>query len=105
MHAITKKELEIIFNSTHDGMIAINGEGAVTFFNRSAEQITGLKAEEVMGDPADEVIPNTRLHIALSEGKAEVNQQQNICSTVIVTNGVPVQDDFILLGRNYESRI
>ena len=27
MHSITKKDLEFIINSTHDGTIAVNGEG------------------------------------------------------------------------------
>ena len=52
MDGITKREIEIILDSTHDGMIAVNNAGVVTLFNRAAERITGLKAASVLGRPA-----------------------------------------------------
>jgi PAS domain S-box-containing protein len=93
MTAITTRELDIILDSTHDGMIAINKEGLVTLFNKAAERITGLKAENVLNRPAVDVIPNTRLHVVLSEGKPEINQEQRLNGVVIVTNRVPVRDE------------
>jgi PAS domain S-box-containing protein len=93
MDAITARELDIILDSTHDGMIAVNRSGVVTLFNRAAERITGLKAESVIGKPAVDAIPNTRLHIVLREGKPEINQEQTIGGAVIVTNRVPVRDE------------
>lgn len=93
MHSITKREIEIILDSTHDGMIAVNRTGVVTLFNRAAERITGLDAGAVIGRPAVEAIPNTRLHIVLSEGKEELNRQQSLGSTVIITNRMPVRDE------------
>jgi PAS domain S-box-containing protein len=93
MTAITTRELDIILDSTHDGMIAINKSGVVTLFNKAAERITGLKAESVLNRPAVEVIPNTRLHVVLSEGKSEINQEQRLNDVVIATNRVPVRDE------------
>jgi PAS domain S-box-containing protein len=93
MAAITTRELDIILDSTHDGMIAINKTGVVTLFNKAAERITGLKAETVLNRPAVDVIPNTRLHVVLSEGKSEINQEQRLNDVVIVTNRVPVKDE------------
>jgi len=93
MHSITKREIETILNSTHDGMIAVNGAGIVTVFNRAAEKITGLRASDIIGRPAVETIPNTRLHIVLEKGEPELNQHQTIDDTVIITNRVPVRDE------------
>jgi PAS domain S-box-containing protein len=93
MHSITKKDLEFILNSTHDGMIAVNGEGIVNLFNWAAENITGLKASEIIGRLAVDSIPNTRLHIVLKEGTPELNQQQSIENTVILTNRFPIRDE------------
>jgi PAS domain S-box-containing protein len=90
---ITKKEIETILDSTHDGMIAVNDAGIVTLFNRASERITGLKSEEVIGRPAVEVIPNTRLHIVLTSGEPELNQQQNIGAAAIITNRVPLRNE------------
>jgi PAS domain S-box-containing protein len=92
MESITKKEIEIILDSTYDGRIAINRSGSVTLFNRAAERITGLRAGLVIGKPAVEVIPNTRLHIVLATGEPELNRQQDLGTIIIVTNRVPVKD-------------
>jgi PAS domain S-box-containing protein len=86
------KEFEIILNSTHDGMIAVDADGVITLFNRAAERIFGLKAGAVIGRKAADVIPNTRLPIVLSTGQEELNQQQHIGSTAIITNRVPLRD-------------
>lgn len=91
--AITQQEIETILNSTHDGMIAVNESGVVTLFNKAAERITGLKAGNVLGREAVQVIPNTRLHIILTKGIEELNQQQDLDSTTIVTNRVPLRND------------
>ena len=93
MTSITQNEIEIILNSTHDGMIAVNESGTVTLFNRAAERITGLKTTNVVGRKAVEVIPNTRLHIILADGIEELNQQQDLGATTIVTTRVPLRDD------------
>jgi len=92
MEELPKSEIEIIFDSTYDGMIAVKSDGVVSLFNKAAERITGLNAKEIIGRPAVDVIPNTRLHIVLAEGKAEIGQEQNLGNTVIITNRVPVRD-------------
>jgi len=92
MASITQQEIEIILNSTHDGMIAINEAGVVTLFNKAAERITGLKADNIVGREAVQVIPNTRLHIILAKGVEELNQQQDLDDTTIITNRVPLRN-------------
>jgi len=93
MVSLTQKEFELIVNSTHDGMIAVNGEGVVTLFNRAAERITGLRAEEIVGRTAVDAIPNTRLPVVLATGIEELNQTQDIGATSIITNRIPLRDD------------
>ncbi|MBF0505880.1 MAG: sigma-54-dependent transcriptional regulator [Nitrospirae bacterium] len=93
MCSITKREIEIILDSTHDGMIAVNEAGIVTLFNKAAERITGLRANAVIGRPAVDGIPNTRLPLVLSSGEPELNQQQNIGDTLIITSRVPVRNE------------
>jgi PAS domain S-box-containing protein len=92
MTEFARNELDIIFDSTYDGMIAVNREGIVTLFNKAAERITGLSAKDMIGNPVVEVMPNTRLHIVLTEGRPEIGQEQNLGNTVIVTNRVPIRD-------------
>ncbi len=93
MHSISKSEMETILNSTHDGMIAVNADGVVTLFNKAAERITGLNVKDMMGRPAVDCIPNTRLHIVLGNGVPEVNQRQQLNDKAILTSRVPVLDE------------
>jgi len=92
MTDLAKNDIDIIFDSTYDGMVAINSDGIVTLFNKSAERITGLRAEDMIGHPAVDVIPNTRLHLVLAEGVPEIGQEQNLGNTIIITNRVPIRD-------------
>jgi PAS domain S-box-containing protein len=88
-----KDQLDKILDSTHDGMIAVDETGVVILFNRAAERITGLKAGGILGRKAVDVVPNTRLHLVLARGEAELNQQQTIGQTAIITNRVPLRND------------
>ncbi len=90
---ITKREIEIILNSTRDAMVAVNEHGIVTLFNAAAERILGIRAENVVGRPVVEVIPNTRLHMVLTKGVPELDQHQHVDNTSIVTNRMPVRDE------------
>ncbi|MGE5588496.1 MAG: sigma 54-interacting transcriptional regulator [Clostridia bacterium] len=89
---LSNRELEVILNSTHDGMIAVDRDGLITIFNAAAARITGLDPDDMIGKRAQEVIPNTRLHIVLESGQAELNQQQVLGGVKIITNRVPVRD-------------
>jgi PAS domain S-box-containing protein len=94
-----ERERDVMLDSTHDGMLAVNAHGVVTLCNRAAEELMGISRHEVLGFPAAEVIPNTRLHEVLRTGRAELNQQQMMGKTAVVTNRVPVRDrDGSILG-------
>ncbi|MCR4402285.1 MAG: sigma-54-dependent Fis family transcriptional regulator [Firmicutes bacterium] len=89
---LSNRELEVILNSTHDGMIAVDRRGLITIFNAAAARITGLDPADMIGKRAQNVIPNTRLHIVLESGQAELNQQQVLGGVKIITNRVPVRN-------------
>lgn len=88
-----RKDIEKILDSTHDAMIAVDAEGTVTLFNKSAERLTGKKSDDVLGRKVEEVVENTRLPIILKTGKSELNQQQPLNNITIITNRMPVLDD------------
>lgn len=92
-----KHELDVIFNSTHDAMVAINKDCYITLFNCAAEKILNKRAVEAIGSHVKDIIPNTRLPIIIKSGKAELNQEQDIGSDAkIITNRMPV------FGQNNE---
>lgn len=89
---ISQEEFEVILNSTHDAMIAVNKLAELTIFNSAAERITGCKAENVLGKHVTVAIPNSRLPHVLETGIPELNQQQKLGDATIITNRVPVKD-------------
>ncbi len=88
----SRKELEMLLNAAYDGMVAVDRHGRITLFNAAAERMTGVTAKQAIGQPVQEVVPNTRLHHVLIGGKAELLQVQSLGKIEIMTNRVPVLD-------------
>ncbi len=82
-----------ILDSTHDALIAVDEEGTITLFNRSAERIMELDRSQVLGTKAKDSIPNTRLHLILQSGEMELNREQLLHNHKrIITNRMPILD-------------
>ena len=88
-----RKELEVILNSTHDAMIAVNKYGIITLFNKAAEKLTGINRDYALGRPVKQVILNTRLLHILKTGDFELNRQQDLGNIKIITNRMPVKNE------------
>ena len=52
---------ELIFNSIEEGMIGIDEQGIVNFFNKSAAKMTKVPVEEAIGKHVYEVISQSEL--------------------------------------------
>ena len=82
-----------ILEHLRDGVIVVDSAGCVTYLNRQAQQITGLDPQKVLGRPAVDVIPNSRLNRVVKTGKPEIGKKQQIGETVIITNRYPLKDE------------
>lgn len=87
------KDIELILNSTYDGMIVVDTKGIITLFNKAAEKLTQIKAEDALGKYVADVVNDTRLPYILETGVSELNQQQNLGNIKIVTSRMPIKDD------------
>jgi PAS domain S-box-containing protein len=88
-----QREIDTILDSTHDAMIAVNREGLISLYNRAAERIMGISQEWALGRQAKQIVPNTRLHVVLKTGLAELNREQEVGKGQrIITNRVPILD-------------
>ncbi len=84
---------ELMLDLTHDGMIAINCREEIILFNPSAEKMTGLKKEQVMGKDINVCMPSTALPRVLRLLQPEVNQEQVLENGMkIITNRIPMLD-------------
>ena len=87
-----KKELEVILNSTHDAVIAVDNKGIITLFNKAAEKLTKIDLSDALGYDVKDVIKNTRLPYVLETGDYELNRQQDLGNIKIITNRMPVKN-------------
>jgi PAS domain S-box-containing protein len=88
-----QRELELILDATHDGMIGVNADGVLTLFNRTAARITGMDSKDALGRTIDDVFPLAPLMDVLKTGRAELNQREMLGQTEIVISSVPVIDE------------
>ncbi|MGA2070390.1 MAG: ATP-binding protein [Sedimentisphaerales bacterium] len=51
-----KEVLAVTLSSMGDAVIAVDAQNRITLFNKTAEQLTGWRFEEVRGKPVDEII-------------------------------------------------
>ena len=83
----------MIFDSIEEGMIGINENGKVDFFNRSASKMIGVPIEEAVGKPIFEVIPSTKLPKVFVSGRSEINKELILGNGLkIVTSRFPLFD-------------
>ena len=91
-------EIRIVLDSVCNGVLVVNPQGRITFFNTAAENISGLKAEHVIGQMVDDVIPNTGLIRVMETEVPEINQRQDFGKCEILTNRTPIIKDGVLVG-------
>jgi len=87
-----ENQIRAFLDAAHEGVLAVDARGRVTLFNPAAERLMGISAGSVLGQHVLEVIPNTRLHIVLQTGEAELDQIQDSGTTTVLTNRVPVHN-------------
>ncbi len=95
-----KVMVDLILDSTHDGMIVINIDSQVILLNNSASKMIGVTKEEAIGKHIYECIPDSRLPDILTTRAIEVNQEFVLKNgRKIITTRIPmVNESGMLLG-------
>ncbi|CAM3803984.1 sigma-54 interaction domain-containing protein [Alkalicoccus chagannorensis] len=93
------RRLHNIINATYDGMIAVDLKGKITLLNQRAEDMTGLREEDVLGKDVLHVMPSSRLPRILATQQVEHNQQQWLDEKrAIITTRIPLYEEGRLEG-------
>src|SRR5699024_5125293 len=99
-HSYTKRiraemhRQRLIFGSIDEGMVGINANYQIDFFNRRAAEMTGISIERAIGKHIKEIIPNSELERIMENGKAETNQEHSLGNGLdIVTSRFPLFDE------------
>lgn len=78
-----------ILHSLREGVVAVDIDGRVTLANNEAIRLLEC-APDIVGQPVENVIPNTRLRAVVQSKRAEYDQEQQLRTKAIITNRVPV---------------
>lgn len=97
--SVRLERYELIFNYTHDAIIAIDAQGRITAMNLAAERIVNMgDRHKFAGRPLDEVLKNTRMMTVLRTGEPDLDSLMNINGTIVSTNRVPIIVDNTVHG-------
>ena len=90
-------ELNALFESSTDGLVLSNAEGTLLKINRAYEQIVGIKAEEYIGRPAQELVRKGILNTIVTQKVIDTRRVATIVNKIgdkdILLTGTPVFDD------------
>src|SRR5690554_1374679 len=88
--------LEDILNYAYEGYVLVDPEGRIVKMNY--EKLLGIKEEEAVGKPVEEVIENTRMHIVVKTGVKEIRDVQRIQGHDMITNRIPIIKENQVIG-------
>ena len=100
--AIAKRleERNVMLQSVHEGIIAVDKQGMITLVNDEALRMLHLAGlhDNPIHKPVLDYVPNTRLIEVINTGKVELNQQQDFHGLSVVTNRLPMMIDGEIVG-------
>jgi PAS domain S-box-containing protein len=91
IEAHRSNELKAMLEYAYEGIIAINSEGRVTIFNPVAQAVTGIRQEEALGGPADQVIPSISFRDVLQSGSQDIGEIVDFGHSKVIVNRIPIR--------------
>ncbi len=92
------KAMKLFFENTSECLVLVDKDGIIVKINNNYADFLGVKREEVIGKPVEEVIENTRLHIVVKTGATEIDQLQRIKGQDAVTSRIPIIENGKVIG-------
>jgi len=100
--AIAKRleERNVMLQSVHEGIIAVDKQGIITLVNGEALRMLKLAGlhDNPIHKPVKNYVPNTRLMEVIDSGKGELNQEQDFHGVSVLTNRLPMMIDGKIVG-------
>ena len=76
-----------VLDCVADGVFTVDADWRITSFNQAAEEITGLKRDDVLGRPCREVFQSSICESGCGLRRAIENQQSVLMRAIYITNG------------------
>jgi len=87
-----KCTLQYVLESIEEGIVVVDKQGIITMMNPAYYAVLDKKQyeDEVIGKHVTEVIPNTRLHKVVKDGKGELNVIQKMNGYNCIVSRIPI---------------
>lgn len=93
-----KGTLETIFDSAHEGFLAVNTEGNIIMLNKAFAELLGITVEEAIGKHITDVVEETELHMVPRNGKVQYGEIVRIRGRETVVMRYPIRKDGKIIG-------
>ncbi len=84
--------LRAVYQAMHNGLVSVNEAGLITMLNPAAEALLGVREEEVLDKPVEQVLPGLNLVDVIALGRVEVGKKYEIGGRALLVNCTPVLD-------------
>lgn len=91
------EQFKTITDFVHDGIISIDDKDKIVLINNTAKKIFNME-DSCLGESVQKVIPTTKLHEVLKTGETQLGELQEVGSSTITTNRVPIIVDGRIKG-------
>lgn len=85
-----QKTLETVVENGFNGVVMVDAAGVITMINEAYCRFLGVERAAAIGQHVTKVIENTRMHIVVKTGRAEICEVQRIGSHDVVVSRVPI---------------
>ncbi|MBP2686647.1 MAG: domain S-box protein [Deltaproteobacteria bacterium] len=92
------RTLEEVLAGAGEWMVVVDANGFVTMISEEYAEFNGTTMAEAMGRHVTEVIENTRMHVVVKTGAAEIGERQTIRGRELIVNRIPLKDGDRVIG-------
>ncbi len=90
--------LNHFLTNPYEGVTVVDRDSVLRYLSPVHERFFGHSRGDAVGQPVQDVIENTRLHIVAKSGTAEIGQVQEMRDVTRVVNRIPILRDGHLVG-------
>jgi PAS domain S-box-containing protein len=92
------RTLEEVLAGAGEWMLVVDANGIVTMISEGYAEFNGTTVAEATGRHVTEVIENTRMHVVVKTGMAEIGERQTIRGRELIVNRIPLRDGDRVIG-------
>lgn len=88
--------IEDILNYAYEGYVLVDPQGRIVKMNY--EKLLGIKEEDAIGKPVEDILENSRMHIVAKTGIKELRDVQRMQGHDMITNRIPIIKNNKVIG-------